>query len=102
MELWIRHWEEATRDPYDKWEERMWVHMIKGETSQAAEIALADDLSRPLTQNIRWKTRYTDDPLLRELADIPEVALRLRELDEEMVSLRSDVQQMMMFPEWNE
>jgi hypothetical protein len=102
MEFWIKHWEEARRDTYDKWDERMWVHLVKGETSQAAEIALADDLSRPLTDNIRWKTRYTDDSMRRALADIPEVAARLRELDEEMTVLRSEVQQMLMSPEWQQ
>ena len=79
-----------------------WVHLVKGETSQAAEIALTDDLSRPLPDNIRWKTRYTDDTMRRVLADIPEVAARLRELDKEMAMLRGEVQQMLMSPEWNE
>ena len=102
MELWVKHWEEVRRDTYDAWGQRMWVHLVKGETSQAAEIALADDLSRPLPDNIRWKTRYTDDPMRRVLADIPEVAARLRELDKEMAILRSEVQQMLMSPEWNE
>jgi tetratricopeptide (TPR) repeat protein len=102
MELWVRHWEEARRDTYDEWEERMWVHLVKGETSQAAEIALTDDLSRPLSDNIRWKSRYTHDPMRRVLADIPEVAARLRELDKEMAILRSEVQQMLMSREWQQ
>ena len=102
MELWVKHWEEAWRDTFNEWEERMWVHLVKGEISQAAEIALADDLSRPLSDNIRWKTRYTDDSMRRVLADIPEVAARLRELDREMAVLRSEVQQMLMSPEWNQ
>jgi TolB-like protein/tetratricopeptide (TPR) repeat protein len=102
MELWVRHWEEANRDTYDAWGQRMWVHLVKGETSQAADIALAYDLSRPLPDNIRWKTRYTNDPMLRVLADIPEVAARLGELDKEMAVLRNEVQQMLMSPEWNE
>ena len=102
MELWVEHWLAARGGAYDAWGERMWVHLVKGEIPQAAEIALADDLSRPLAQNIRWKTRYTDDPLRRELADIPEVAARLRELDQETAAMRSEVQQMMMSPAWNE
>jgi tetrahydromethanopterin S-methyltransferase subunit G len=38
----------------------------------------------------------------RVLADIPEVAARLRELDKEMAILRSEVQQMLMSREWQQ
>jgi TolB-like protein len=102
MELWIRHWENASGDTYDEWDQRMWVHLIKGEFEEAAEIALADDLSRPLSDNIRWKTRYMDDPIQGVLADNPAVAARLRELDTEMAALKGEVRQMLMSPEWNE
>jgi TolB-like protein/Tfp pilus assembly protein PilF len=101
MELWVRHWEESTQNTYDEWDQRMWIHLVKGELEQAAEIALNDDLSRPLSDNIRWKSRYRDDPMRRVLADIPEVAARLRELDMDMASLQGEVRQMLQEPEWN-
>ncbi len=102
MELWVKHWEEATQDTYDEWGQRMWMHLLRGENAQAAEIALADDLSRPLSKNIRWKTRYKDDPLRGVLADDPAVAARLRELDVATASLQGEVRDMLMSPEWNE
>ena len=102
MELWVRHWEDATQDTYDEWGQRMWVHLVKGEISQAAEIALADDLSRPLSDNIRWKSRYTDDSMRRVLTDDPRVSARLGELEVEMAQLQSEVREMLLEPEWNE
>jgi TolB-like protein/Flp pilus assembly protein TadD len=102
MEQWIGHWEQATQDTYDDWDQRMWVHLVKGEFDQAADIALSDDLSRPISDNARWKIRYENDPLLQPIAQRPEVAARLNELDQELALLLDEVQQMLMSPEWNE
>ena len=102
MELWIQHWEAVTQDTYDEWEQRMWVHLGRGEIDQAAEIALADDLSRPIAENVRWKSRYEFDVVLRPLTEVPEVAARLRELDQELAQLQDDVRNMLLQLEWNE
>ena len=69
---------------------------------EAAEISLAEDLSRPISDNIRWKSRYQNDPRLKQLAQRPEIAARLNELDVELASLQGEVRELLLSPEWAE
>ena len=102
MELWVRNWEKTNQSAYDEWGQRMWMHLIRGELDAATEVALAEDLSRPLPDNLRYRQRYQNNAYLRPLAELPEVAARMRELDRELLTLQGEVRQMLLEPEWNE
>ena len=80
---------------------RIEAHLLRGETDQAAIIALNEDLSRTLVDNLGITRRYTT-PLYTGISQLPEVAARIRERDTERAALRSEVETMLLEPEWNQ
>jgi len=76
-------------------------HLLRGEIDQAKTIALEEDLSRELSNNLSERNRY-GSPIFRDLSQLPEVAARLRERDIELAALQNEVETMMLNPEWNQ
>ena len=75
--------------------------LMHGELEQARLFALNEDLSRNVTESLGAHNRY-ETPLYRELANMPEVAARIRERNAEIAALRSEVEAMLLQPEWNQ
>jgi len=76
-------------------------HLMRGEFEQARVIAINEDLTRNIPDSLGLKYRYTT-PMYRDLSQSPEIASRLRERDTELTALRSEVETMMLKPEWNQ
>ena len=75
-------------------------HLFRNELEQAETIALAEDLSREPADTMGVRYRY-ESPLYRELTALPAVAARLRELNEERMAVRTEIEALMLSPEWN-
>jgi TolB-like protein/thioredoxin-like negative regulator of GroEL len=99
LDSWVEDTEEMLQRPVDGWGNRMWIHLVRGELDEAAAIALEDDLSRPVSDNERWKSRY-GNPLMKPLSEMPEVAARLRELEQEQAEWQRKVRAALLDPEW--
>jgi TolB-like protein/Tfp pilus assembly protein PilF len=84
----------------DPWR-RVTRHLMHGETEQAREVALNEELSEDVASSLNLKYRYST-PLYRELSASPEIAARLRERESETAVLRAEVSEMLLQPEWNQ
>ena len=87
------------RDPDDG---NLLIDLIMlGENEAAIEHFLNDRLNRPMANNLRrHQRRY--EAFYQPVYDDPRVAARLTELDKEYESLREQVGQLMLEPEWNQ
>ena len=76
-------------------------HIMRGETQQAIEVALNDDLSNPLAT---WPNRadFYRIPLYAQVTADPTVAARLADLDRQKAKVREQVSEMLQRPEWQE
>jgi len=80
---------------------RVYRHLLSDETEQAKTLTLNEVLAEDTAKSLSVKYRY-QTPLFRQLAQQPEVAARLRERDIELAELRSEVESMLLEPEWNQ
>ena len=97
--------EKQLRDAQLPWLDDPWRrvkrHLMHGETEQARELALNEELSESVANSLNVKNRYST-PLYRELSESPEIAARLRQRDNELAALRGEVAEMMLKPEWQQ
>jgi TolB-like protein/Tfp pilus assembly protein PilF len=100
LNLWLEQHASLGQEPFDEPDERIWLHLLRGELETAVEIALKEDLNEPIANDLYWQSRYAT-PMWRELAQVPEVAARLREKSREMDLLREEVRTALLAPEWN-
>ena len=80
---------------------RIKKHLLYGEIDQAKIVVLEEDISRDVAKSLYAQIKY-QSPVYRELAQMPEVAARLNERQEEMTTIRNEVETMLLQPEWNQ
>ena len=101
-QIWAQHtaYMDATGIPWREDEQSRVIDLLmRGDLDGAVKAALEQDLSRPLAD---WTTRTSlyRSPLLADVAQDPQVAARLAELDREKQQVREQVQQLLLQPEW--
>jgi len=100
-DLFFKHQSEAQVPWLNSPRYRINKHLMYGDIEQAKLIALNEDLSTEPANSLGRDNRYKT-MMYRELSQIPEVAARIRARQAEFAVLRSDVEIMMLKPEWNQ
>ena len=100
QDLYQKHLQAAGVPWLDSPNYRVSQHLVRGETEQAKTIALNEQLSEGVASSLELRYRYQNS-LYRELAQQPEVAARLRQREIDLASLRSEIETMLLKPEWN-
>ena len=96
-----KHLQAAEAPWWDSANAQVFRHLVRGEIEPAKTIALNEQLSEDITKSLSHKYRFQSN-LYRELAQQPEVAARLRDREMELAALRSEVETMLLEPEWNQ
>jgi tetratricopeptide (TPR) repeat protein len=101
QELFIKQMQAAEVPWLDSANFKVSQLLVRGDIEQAKRIALNEQLAEDVASSLDVRYRYQGG-LYRELAQQPEVAARLREREDEVAMLRSEVETMLLNPEWDQ
>ncbi len=101
MDLFYKHQQAAEVPWLNSPGFRIFLLLVRGEIEQAKSIALNEQLSEDVASSLNLRYLY-QSKLYRELAQQPEISARLRERGRELAALKSEVETMLLEPEWHQ
>jgi len=103
LNAWLSHSDNMDRK-WPRWREDSFNEVVdlilKGQTDQAEQLLLENELSRPISTNLK-RADTIRAPFFESINQRPAVVTRLIAIDKEVAALRGEVSEMLLEPEWS-